>query len=316
MVATAIGYPRPHRHASHRREHPHHPHHVRGGLVAGGAVASALLLAAGIHAPSTTSPVAELRARFVSSVPGSAAELDGAVASLRGELASAELALEGSEARVLDEAVRTRLEALISRGTAALRAGQLAAVLGAAPDGGVGRALEAQLRSAEELAHATSAVDRAVDAWEAEQARIAAEREAAQRAAEAAAAAAAHPARARTGAPAPAGRYVEGIWTSGGQAEIDACRGSVNIAGIAGYLGGAFYAAEHWSCGGRAWAGIGTGAQVEFPGYGVYQVAGQVGGLVLGADASMLPAGYDGYYQTCIDGSSSNMHVWLLTRVA
>ena len=156
----------------------------------------------------------------------------------------------------------------------------------------------------------------AVAAWETEQARIAAAQEAARQAAEAAARA---PARVRTaGAVAGAvatGPYVERIWAAGGQAEIDACRGSVNVSGIAGYLGAAFYAAEHWSCGGRAWSGLGTGSLVSFPGYGLYEVSGRVGGLAYGADASVLPAGYDGYYQTCVSGSASNMTVWLLTRV-
>jgi hypothetical protein len=111
------------------------------------------------------------------------------------------------------------------------------------------------------------------------------------------------------------GVHIEGIWTSGGQAEIDACRGAVNVAPVASYLGGAFYAAEHWSCGGSAWGGIGVGALVEFSGYGTYQVAGRIGGLSYGSDASVLPGGYAGYYQTCVGGSSSNMTVWLLTRV-
>lgn len=307
-MATAIGYPGiPHREATLH-------HHSRGGLIVGGTIAAVLLLSVIDRAP-TAVPTAELESPPAVAAP----DLDGAIATLQQRLRSAETVLAASEARVRDDSVRIRLDGLIERGEQSVRDAQLVAAFrapGSTADAVRARGAAEQQSLSAEVVAATAAVETAVTEWTAEQARIAAEREAARLAAVAAAAAAAHTVGARTGPLRPAGAFVESIWTTGGQAQVDACRGSVNFAGIAGYLGAAFYAAEHWSCGGRAWAGLGTGARVDFPGYGSYQIVGQVGGLALGADASMLPAGYDGYYQSCIDGSATNMHVWLLRRVA
>jgi len=149
--------------------------------------------------------------------------------------------------------------------------------------------------------------------WHAAQTRLAAQR-AAERAAQKTSRPAprSSPAGSVT-ASAPRAR-TERIWTTGGQAQIDRCRGAVDVTGLAAYLGGDFYAAEHWRCGGSAWSGIRSGAVVTFPGYGTYRVVGRVGGLAYGADATAIPSGYAGYYQTCIGGSSSNMTVWLLAR--
>lgn len=280
------------------------------------AATSALLFSVGQHAatePFVMEPAAAVE-------PAPSAELvafEASLETLRDGLATAEAALGSSDGKVLDDAVRVALSDRIEQGTSTLRSGQLLTAIaapGATPALATGA--DEQLASADQLQAEVAAVATAVTAWEAEQARIAAEQEAARLAAEAAARA---PARIRTAGTATSaiasGPYIESIWTSGGQAEIDACRGSVNVSGIAGYLGAGFYAAEHWSCGGRAWSGLGTGSLVSFPGFGLYEVSGRVGGLVYGADASVLPGGYDGYYQTCIGGSSSNMSVWLLTRV-
>ncbi len=235
---------------------------------------------------------------------------------LETSIVAATSAHSAAEGHVLDEAPRTALTAQVELAEHAL--GEANAVL-VWPDAslrpGAADAAVLGLEAAEQaLAAAQEDLAAAVEAWEAEQARIAAEE--AARAAAAAAAAAAP--RMRTVGAAPAAgagiAHVEGIWTSGGQAEIDACRGSVNVPAVAGYLGGAFYAAEHWGCGGSTWGRIGTGAIVEFPGYGTFRVAGIVSGLAYGSNASAVPGGYAGYYQTCIGGSSSNMAVWLLQR--
>ena len=280
-------------------------------ILAGG---GALLFSVG--SPATPGNTMMVPASVSAQVPSAeVAAFDASLERLRGGLAAAEVALTASEGRVLDDRARTALSERIARGESTLRSGELLSAIaapGASPtietDG------DAQLAVADQLEAAVATLAASVAAWETEQARIAAEQEAARRAAEAAARA---PVRARTprAAAVAAGPYVEHIWGTGGQAEIDACRGSVNMAEIAAYLGGGFYATEHWSCGGRAWAGLGAGSLVSFPGYGLYEVSGRVGGLVYGADASVLPRGYDGYYQTCISGSSSNMAVWLLTRV-
>lgn len=243
---------------------------------------------------------------------------DHAIAALEEEITEAKAVVDASSGRVLDESVRENLLERIEEGRQAVRAVQLLAAIAAPGTAPVQSAIDVadERALAERLDADAAVVQQAVAAWEAEQARIAAEQEAARRAAEAAAAAArAHPRASGARVSAAPGPYVEGIWTSGGQAQIDACRGSVNMPDVAGYLGGSFYAAEHWSCGGRTWAGIGTGALVSFPGYGVYQVAGRVGGLPSGSSASSVPSGYDGYYQTCMNGDVNNLTVWLLTRV-
>ncbi|PZQ91480.1 MAG: hypothetical protein DI534_00360 [Leifsonia xyli] len=236
---------------------------------------------------------------------------------LRSATAAATDELDASEGKVLDETARTGLAQALREADAVVVAAQQQLIW---PDGALpaasGEAVYADLADVGASVDAgVTAVTESVDAWTAEQARLAAEEEA-RRAAERAAAS--RPGVARAAAPAGATgglAVIESIWTSGGQAEIDACRGSVDMPDIASYLGGGFYAAEHWRCGGSAWGGVGAGAIVQFPGYGVYQVVGRVGGLVYGVDASAVPAGYDGYYQTCIGGSSSNMTVWLLSRV-
>lgn len=229
---------------------------------------------------------------------------------------SARTTWEEADGRVLDETVRTELQAAVAHADDVVLEAEWGVVWpGTTLDELVAAQSAALAEASIELNATLQAVDAAVTEWEAEQARLAAEAEAARVAAEAAAAAAnGRGGGARVAVAGSGITHVESMWTTGWQAELDACRGSVNFAPIASYLGGSFYAAEHWSCGGRAWGGIGAGALVEFPGHGVFRVAGIVGGLSYGVDASVLPGGYAGYYQTCIGGSPSNMTVWLLSR--
>ena len=150
-------------------------------------------------------------------------------------------------------------------------------------------------QAAETLTAQAEELDAEVTAWEGEQARIAAEEEAARAQAEA-------PVAQPAPAPAiPSGvDHVEYVYGWGGQGLVDSCVGSVVYAdyGGAGIV-------EHWSCGGSEfpqWAG----AIVEIPGWGLYQTTGIV--AVLDADVhnvTHLPGGF--FYQTCLYGSSSNM---------
>ncbi len=233
---------------------------------------------------------------------------------LEAQLAAASAAHEAADGHVLDEGARVALTREVEFAERLLgEARSLLVWPEASLRPGAEESAAAALGEGEKaLGAAQEELETAVAAWEAEQARIAAE-EAARVAAAAAAAAAAASARSTGWVPAGGGiAHVEGVWTTGGQAQIDACRGSVNVSGVAGWLGAALYAAEHWSCGGSAWGRIGPGALVDFPGYGTYRVAGIVSGLAYGSDASALPRGYAAYYQTCIGGSSTNMAVWLL----
>ncbi|MEJ3405062.1 hypothetical protein WDJ51_09985 [Rathayibacter sp. YIM 133350] len=120
------------------------------------------------------------------------------------------------------------------------------------------------------------------------------------------------------GAPASASAggidHEEYVWTSGGQAELDARHGSVDM--TAGY--GLPSLAEHWSTGGRdfpRWAG----ARVHITGNGldgIYLVEGVVAYLNQHTDSpAMIPRGFDLVYQTCVSGDSTRMPYVALTRI-
>lgn len=228
---------------------------------------------------------------------------------------AAEAAHTASAGKVLDDAVRAELTTKLTAVAEDLEAMRWLVVWHKQSPASARDDAEAELEQLRtEVAEHTTKVEAAVTAWEAEQARLAAE--AAARAAEEAARAARASAPRGGGAPAGPRQHTESMWTSGGQAEIDACRGSVNVSNIAGFLGAGFYAAEHWSCGGRAWGGVGVGDVVTFSGHGQYRVAGIQRGLAHGqSSARDISYGYDGYYQTCIGGNNQHMAVWLLERV-
>jgi len=284
-----------------------------------------LVLAAGIVLAVVVAVPAPL-ADFTASLPFSsvtapdpARALAMQTSALEAEAVAARSVWTSAEGHVLDETARSALATELARADATLVDSRevLAWPVGSQTPAAFEAATTAVSDRIDALDSRVQAVDEAVAAWKAEQARIIAEQEAQRAAAAAAAAARTRPAAVAAGAgSAVAGiAPVEGIWTSGGQAEIDACRGSVNLPGIASYLGASFYAGEHWRCGGSAWGRVGMGSLVSFPGYGTYRVAGVIGGLAYGSDASAIPAGYAGYYQTCVGGSSSNMAVWLLEAV-
>lgn len=177
------------------------------------------------------------------------------------------------------------------------------------------------------LAGPVKAVTDAVTAWHAEQARVAAvkaARAAAAKAAQAARVAAARSAgvyaapvagSGRAGvAPAPThtARFNKYVWTSGWQAQIDACRGSVDITGHYGVA----VIAEHWSCGGSSFPRAGTVITLSGVRSGTYRVGSVV--AVLNANTqgtSNIPRGYGLLYQTCINGSNATMSFTVLTRI-
>jgi hypothetical protein len=116
----------------------------------------------------------------------------------------------------------------------------------------------------------------------------------------AAAQAAAARAAAATAARVPASSLT--VWTAGWQAEINACRGGVDI--TAHY--GTPTIAEHWSCGGRSFP-TAAGAIVTITGLdaGTYRVTGVVAILDAStANTSQIPGGYSLLFQTCRNGDS------------
>ncbi|MEO6200894.1 MAG: hypothetical protein ABIX44_07010 [Cryobacterium sp.] len=179
------------------------------------------------------------------------------------------------------------------------------------------------------LAAPVTAVRDAVTAWQAEQVRIAAEK--AAKAARIAAAKAAHLAaestagrltKARSSSaaaprlssrpPAPAARFNKYVWTSGWQAQIDACRGAVDVTGRYGVA----VIAEHWRCGGSSFPRAGTIITLSGVRSGTYRVGAVV--AVLNAKTqgtASVPRGYGLLYQTCINGSNATMSFTVLTKV-
>jgi hypothetical protein len=113
-------------------------------------------------------------------------------------------------------------------------------------------------------------------------------------------------------APAPAPSYSEYVWATGFQAELDACRGSVNMTPSfgTGVIG------EHWSCGGSSFPKT-EGAIVVLSGVmsGTYRVGPVVAVLNQHVDRiENVPQGYDLLYQTCIDGDNTQMSFTELIR--
>jgi hypothetical protein len=143
----------------------------------------------------------------------------------------------------------------------------------------------------------------------AEQAAEAAAAAAAAAKAAAAAAAAAAQAAARAAA---MGRTVN-IWTTGFQAQVNACRGGVDMTAHYGMR----IVAEHWSCGGSAFP-TRPGATVTFTGLdaGTYRVIGLVATLdAYTAHTYQVPHNYQMLYQTCRGGNSHYTEFIALQRV-
>jgi hypothetical protein len=136
----------------------------------------------------------------------------------------------------------------------------------------------------------------------------------AEQAAEAAAAAkAAAAAAAQAAARAAAMGRTVNIWTTGFQAQVNACRGGVDMTAHYGMR----IVAEHWSCGGSAFP-TRPGAIVTFTGLdaGTYRVIGLVATLdAYTAHTYQVPHNYQMLYQTCRGGNSHYTEFIALQRV-
>jgi hypothetical protein len=143
----------------------------------------------------------------------------------------------------------------------------------------------------------------------------------AQQAAEAAAAAAARAAAAAAAAKAAAvaaarmavGAHTVNVWTTGFQAQVNACRGGVDMTARYGMR----IVGEHWSCGGSVFP-TAPGTIVRFTGLdaGIYRVIGLVAVLnAYTAHTSQVPHNYQMLYQTCRGGDSHYTEFIALSRV-
>lgn len=137
--------------------------------------------------------------------------------------------------------------------------------------------------SVSDLDDPIAAVAAAVDAWHTEQERILRE------------------------------RYTNHVWTAGWTAELDACRGSVDLSAHYGIAA----IAEHWSCGGKDFPDE-PGTLITLTGVhaGTYRVEGIVKMLDQRvATIEDLPKGHELVYQTCQDGQPSTMSLTALSRI-
>jgi hypothetical protein len=138
------------------------------------------------------------------------------------------------------------------------------------------------------------------------------------RAAQAATAAAAASAARQAAARAAALRATEAsttlnVWTAGFQAQINACRGGVDV--TAHY--GTATVAEHWGCGGSSLP-TSAGAIIHLTGLdaGTYRVTGVVAVLnAYTAHTNQIPRGYQLLLQTCRDNDSHTTEFIGLQRV-
>jgi hypothetical protein len=102
------------------------------------------------------------------------------------------------------------------------------------------------------------------------------------------------------------------VWTSGGQAAINACRGAVDLTRMYGVP----VIAEHWRCGGASFP-TASGSTVRLTGLraGTYRVLGVVATLnAYTQNAGALPRGYQLLFQTCRLGDSHHTEFIALRR--
>ncbi len=110
----------------------------------------------------------------------------------------------------------------------------------------------------------------------------------------------------------PGNPYAVNVWTSGGQDEIDDCKGAVDLTKLYGVR----TIAEHDHCGGDDFP-KNAGAVVRLTGNdaGTYRVDGVVAHLNGKKNTSAdIPRGYDLIYQTC-DTGFTNMSFTALTKI-
>jgi len=122
------------------------------------------------------------------------------------------------------------------------------------------------------------------------------------------------PARPSTPRPTPAvPRTSWDVWTTGGQTEVDACKGPVDM--TAAY--GVPVIGEHWFCGGSDFPTTdGTIITLTGTQAGKWRIGGVAATLNKQTqDTRAIPRGNDLMYQTCRNGSNTTMTFTLLTRV-
>jgi hypothetical protein len=123
----------------------------------------------------------------------------------------------------------------------------------------------------------------------------------------------------QTASPRPTGSRVAvprvarvNVWTSGFQAQVDACRGAVNL--TARYRTATI--GERWNCGGASFPR--QGALVRLTGImaGTYRVGRVVAVLSAYTSTSRnIPRGYGLLFQTCRNNNARSMTFTQLTRV-
>ncbi|WP_104170604.1 hypothetical protein [Cryobacterium sp. M23] len=103
------------------------------------------------------------------------------------------------------------------------------------------------------------------------------------------------------------------VWTSGGQTEIDACKGPVDLTPVYGLP----VIGEHWFCGGSEFpTKEGTVITLTGTQAGRWSIGGVAATLNKQTqDTRAIPRGYELMYQTCRNGSNTTMTFTLLTRV-
>lgn len=102
------------------------------------------------------------------------------------------------------------------------------------------------------------------------------------------------------------------VWTTGGQEELDLCKGAVNIQYSPTPL-----ISEHDGCGGTQVPKT-TGSIIQLTGVyeGLYKITGLVASLnFYEDDMNDIPRGYELLFQTCISGST-NMGFWALEKIS
>jgi hypothetical protein len=111
---------------------------------------------------------------------------------------------------------------------------------------------------------------------------------------------------------AAARHYSVNVWTTGFQAQVNACRGGVDL--TAQY--GARTIAEHWTCGGRSFpTRPGTVVRITGLDAGTYVVVGVVAVLnAYVATTKQVPRGYSVLFQTCRNNDSHTTEFVALRR--
>jgi hypothetical protein len=243
------------------------------------------------------------------------AQAVAAIESADKDIASAEEALSQSDGKVLDEAARDALATKLTTAKSDRDAAQerldswrtVRLALLSNDDLDFGKAAtildaRAPIALAVGFDAEIAAVTDSVELWREEQARVAEQKRLEAESVKKAQT----PAKNSTGiaiATPSNGVYTKNVWTSGWQAEIDACKGAVDITSKYDLA----VIAEHTSCGGGSFPSA-SGTIVKLTGVraGTYRVLGVVATLPSTSGSSQIPRGYDLLFQVCGTGKTIN----------